>query len=152
MGLADKAKNYVSEKVANMKKPEASLTSVGLKGVSREGVEYLAKVSVDNPYSHSIPICEIDYILNSAGREIATGRIPDPGSLKGNEKTALDVPVKVPHSVLVSLVKDIAQDWDIDYELKLGLIIDLPVFGNFTIPLSSQGEIKLPTLSDYFKK
>lgn len=83
-------------------------------------------------------------------REIASGKIPDPGSLKASDTTKLDVPVKVPYSILVSLVKDIGADWDIDYQLDLGLIIDLPVIGNITIPVSSKGEIKLPTLSDLF--
>ena len=83
-------------------------------------------------------------------RVIATGKMPDPGSLKANEKSMLNVPVKVPHNILVSLVRDIARDWDIDYELQLGLTIDLPVIGDFTIPLSSKGEIKLPTLKDFF--
>ncbi|KAJ1443526.1 Water stress and hypersensitive response domain [Sesbania bispinosa] len=118
--LLDKAKNYVSDKVANMPKPEANITDVDFKRVSRECVEYLAKVSVSNPYSAPIPICEIKYSLKSAG------------------------------SILLSLAKDIGADWDIDYQLDLGLIIDLPVIGNFTIPLSQKGEIKLPTLSDMF--
>lgn len=81
---------------------------------------------------------------------IASGTIPDPGSLKASDTTLLEVPVKVPHSVLVSLARDIGADWDIDYELGLGLTIDLPLVGNFTIPLSTKGEIKLPTLSDMF--
>ncbi|TKY65389.1 Desiccation protectant protein Lea14-like [Spatholobus suberectus] len=148
--LLEKAKNYVSEKVANMPTPEASITDVDFKRVSRESVEYLAKVSVSNPYSTPIPICEIKYSLKSAGREIASGTIPDPGSLKASDTTMLDVPVKVPHSILLSLARDIGADWDIDYQLDLGLIIDLPVIGNFTIPLSQKGEIKLPTLSDMF--
>ncbi|KAM7472246.1 hypothetical protein LguiA_010429 [Lonicera macranthoides] len=149
-GLVDMAKEFVAEKVANVKTPEASVTDVDLKDVSRDGITYNAKVSVTNPYSVPIPICDITYSLKSAGREVASGTIPDPGSLKGDDTTMLDVGVKVPHSVLVNLVRDIGADWDIDYELNLGLTIDLPVFGNFTIPLSSKGEIKLPTLSDLF--
>lgn len=66
--VVDKAKNYVTDKVTNMRKPEASLSKFRLKGVSREGVDYLADVSIDNPYSHSIPICEISYVLKSDGR------------------------------------------------------------------------------------
>ncbi|KAE8021680.1 hypothetical protein FH972_007551 [Carpinus fangiana] len=58
--------------------------------------------------------------------------------------------LEVPHSVLVSLAKDIGADRDIDYELELGLTIDLPVIGNFAIPLSTKGEIKLPSISDIF--
>ncbi|KAK5812524.1 hypothetical protein E1A91_A08G144200v1 [Gossypium mustelinum] len=133
-----------------MRKPEASIKGVNINHVRRDGVEYGAKVAVSNPYSQSIPICEISFVFKSDGREIARGTIPDPGSLKGNDTTMLDVPLKVPHSVLVSLVKDICRDWDIDYELDLGLIIDLPVFGNITIPVNQKGEIKLPTLKDFF--
>lgn len=91
-------------------------------------------------------------VLGLCFRVIASGTIPDPGSLKAKDTTILDVPVKVPHSVLVSLVRDIGRDWDIDYQLHLGLVIDLPVFGNITIPLSQSGEVKLPTLSDFWKK
>lgn len=74
----------------------------------------------------------------------------DPGSLKASDTTILDVPVNVPYSILVSLARDIGADWDIDYELNLGLTIDLPVIGDITIPVSTKGEIKLPTLSDVF--
>lgn len=83
-------------------------------------------------------------------RVIAEGTIPDPGSLKANDDTMLDVGVKVPHNVLVSLVKDIGADWDIDYELNIILTVDLPVVGNINIPVNSCGEIKLPTLSSLF--
>ncbi|OWM64281.1 late embryogenesis abundant protein Lea14-A-like [Punica granatum] len=148
--LLGKAKNFVAEKVANIPKPEPTVNDVDLKNVSRECIEYNANVSIKNPYGHSIPICEIDYSFKSAGREIASGKIPDPGSLKASDTTIMDVLMKVPHNILVSLVKDIGADWDIDYQLDLGFIIDLPVVGNITIPISSKGEIKLPTLSDIF--
>ncbi|KAB2597783.1 desiccation protectant protein Lea14-like protein [Pyrus ussuriensis x Pyrus communis] len=147
-GLVDKAKNYVAEKIANVPKPDASLTGVDFKKVSFDSADYIAKVAVNNPYPHPIPICEIKYTLKSIGNVIASGNMPDPGSIKASGTTLLEVPVKVPHSIIVTLVKDIATDWDIDYELDLGLIIDLPLVGNITIPLNRKGEIKLPTLSE----
>jgi len=150
MDLVDKAKNYVAEKMADMKKPEADITDVDLKDVGSDGVTYLAKISVTNPYGVSIPIGEIKYSLKSADRVIASGTVPDPGSLKGNDMTMLEVGIKVAHSVLVSLIKDIGADWDIDYFLELALVVDLPVIGNFTIPLSRKGEMKLPTFKDLF--
>lgn len=66
--LVDKAKNFVAEKIADVKKPEASVDDVDFKRVSRECIEYLAKVSVTNPYSTPIPICQISYSLKSATR------------------------------------------------------------------------------------
>ncbi|XP_050387681.1 desiccation protectant protein Lea14 homolog [Argentina anserina] len=148
--LFGKASNFVTEKLGKVEKPEADLTDVDFRKASFDAAEYVGKVHVKNPYDHSIPICEITYKLRCAGREIASGTVPDPGSIKGNDVTLLEVPVKVPHSVLATLVKDVGADWDIDYELILGLTIDLPVIGNFTMPLSKKGEIKLPSLNSFF--
>ncbi|CAH8266127.1 unnamed protein product [Arabidopsis lyrata] len=148
--LLDKAKGFFAEKLANIPTPEATVDDVDFKGVTREGVDYHAKVSVKNPYSQSIPICQISYILKSATRTIASGTIPDPGSLVGSGTTVLDVPVKVAYSIAVSLMKDMCMDWDIDYQLDIGLTFDIPVVGDITIPVSTQGEIKLPSLRDFF--
>ncbi|XP_047976901.1 desiccation-related protein PCC27-45-like [Salvia hispanica] len=148
MQYVDKAKDFVADKVADIEKPSASVDDVDLKHVGRDGITYLAKVTVVNPYGVSVPVGEITYTLKSVDRVIASGNIPDPGSLKGNDKTILEVGMKVPHSVLVSLIKDIGADWDVDYTVEIGIIVDLPVFGNFTIPLTHKGEMKLPSLQD----
>ncbi|KAL8499857.1 hypothetical protein ACS0TY_019744 [Phlomoides rotata] len=150
MSLMAKAKEFMTDKVANIEKPEASVTDVDLADVGRDGVSYLATICLVNPYGVTIPVGEITYTLKSANRVITSGNIPDPGSLKGNDKTTLEVRMKVPHSVCVSLVKDIGADWDIDYSLELGIVVDLPVVGNFKIPLTHTGEMKLPSLKDFF--
>ncbi|GAA0145954.1 hypothetical protein LIER_06021 [Lithospermum erythrorhizon] len=150
MNLVDKMKDFMADKVAEMPKPEASVTDVDLKDVSRTGISYMAIIAVKNPYIVSIPICDVHYVLKSATRIIASGKIPDPGSLKGNDTTTLEVHVEVPHSVLVSLIKDITGDWDIDYDLEIKLVVDLPLIGNVTIPVNQKGEMKLPTWRDMF--
>ncbi|KAH9604143.1 hypothetical protein KSS87_010483 [Heliosperma pusillum] len=149
-GFIEKATKYVVDKVADIPKPEASIDDFDLKNVARSGITYQAKLGVLNPYSHSIPICEISFCLKTDNRVIASGKVPDPGSIEEKTTTMLEVPMLVPHDILKSLVKDLWKDWDIDYELDIGLIVDLPVFGNFTIPLNSKGEIKLPTLGNIF--
>ncbi|XP_047973526.1 desiccation protectant protein Lea14 homolog [Salvia hispanica] len=150
MDLLEKAKKYVADKITNVAVPEATIADVDLKGFGLDGITLLSKVSVSNPYGVPIPIGEIAYTVKSKERVIASGTIPDPGSLKASASTQLDVTVKVPHSAAISLIRDISGDWDIDYCLELGLIIDLPVVGNFTIPMSYNGEMKLPTVSDLF--
>ncbi|KAM0944443.1 hypothetical protein DsansV1_C11g0108871 [Dioscorea sansibarensis] len=148
--LMDKAKEFVAEKIAKMKKPEANVDDVSLHNVSRDAAMFNAAISIHNPYSHDLPICEISYTLKSAGRVVVSGKMEDPGSIEAEKNTKVDVPMKVPYDFLVSLMKDVGRDWDVDYELCVGLTLDIPIFGNFTIPLSKQGELKLPTLSDIF--
>jgi hypothetical protein len=74
-------------------------------------------------------------------------RAPCP-TLAASGSTKLELPVKVPYDFMVTLVKDVGGDWDIDYVLEVGLTIDLPVLGCFTIPLTTEGEMKLPTFRD----
>ncbi|XP_074263359.1 late embryogenesis abundant protein Lea14-A-like [Silene latifolia] len=145
-----KATKYAVDKVADIPKPEASIEDVDLKNVAKSGITYLAKLGVLNPYSHSIPICEISFCLKTDNRVIASGNVPDPGSIEAKKTTMLEVPMLVPHDIVLTLVKDLWKDWDIDYELQIGLIVDLPVFGSFTIPLDTKGEIKLPTIGSIF--
>ncbi|KAJ7962469.1 Late embryogenesis abundant protein Lea14-A [Quillaja saponaria] len=147
--LLNKAKGLV-DKVTDATIPDATLTDIDFKRISLDSVQFLAKVSVYNPHFVPLPISEISYQLKSGDEVIASGTIPDPGNLKARDTTMVDVPVKVPYTIILSLTKDIVADWDIDYELEVGLIIDVPAIGNFTIPLSIKGEAKLPTLCDLF--
>lgn len=142
--LVDKAKGFVADKVARVEKPEAELAELSFQSVGRGGATLAGRVDVRNPYSHSIPICEVSYSLKSAGREVASGTMPDPGSLTAGDTTRLDIPVKVPYDFLVSLARDAGRDWDIDYEMRVGLTVDLPILGNFTLPLTKSGELKPP--------
>ncbi|CAA3020239.1 desiccation protectant Lea14 homolog [Olea europaea subsp. europaea] len=121
MPFTKKTKSFAANKAAIMKQqPEATITTVEVKDVGRDGITMLAK--------------------------IASGKAPDPGFLKANDYTMLDVTIRVPFNGLLGLAQDIGEDWDVDYILDLGLIVDLPVIGNITIPVSYKGEMKLPTL------
>ncbi|GKV52010.1 hypothetical protein SLEP1_g58619 [Rubroshorea leprosula] len=142
----DRAGNFVPEIVA-----KATLTDVNVKKFSREEVELNAKVSVNNPYGYPLPICDFSYELKSAGRAIVSGyMLPDPGLLKASNTTMLMVSVKVPYSILVSLIGDIGADRNIDYELEVGLtIIDIPIISDLRINLSTKGKLKLPTFPSH---
>ncbi|XP_051220538.1 late embryogenesis abundant protein Lea14-A [Lolium perenne] len=149
-GLVGKAREFVSEKIAQIPKPEAALERVSFKSISSEGVTLHSHVDVSNPYSYRIPICELTYTFKSDGKVIASGTMPDPGWIGASGLTKLELPVNVPYDFVMSLMKDLSGDWDIDYVLDVGITIDLPVIGTFTIPLTTQGEMKLPTFRDLF--
>ncbi|MCL7022764.1 hypothetical protein MKW94_019386 [Papaver nudicaule] len=139
--LFDKAKNFVADKAGAIKKPETDL-DVDVSKMDLHAVTLMANVSVTNPYSHDIPICEVKYTLYSAGKEIVSGTMSDPGDINENDVTLLKVPVEVPYN-LISIANDLGGDWDIDYEVKIWLTVDLPKIANITIPVSKKGEIKL---------
>ncbi|KAJ6729540.1 hypothetical protein OIU85_020447 [Salix viminalis] len=53
--LLHKAKQFVAEKVVNVKTPEANITDMNLEGVHPDSIDYGAKVSVSNPYGNHDP-------------------------------------------------------------------------------------------------
>ncbi|CAK9192843.1 unnamed protein product [Sphagnum jensenii] len=146
----DQAKDFVADKIAHMEKPSADLTWVQIKDVSHKAVTLKSDVTVTNPYDHDLPVVEISYRLRSNNREITSGTVGDPGSVPANANTVMEVVSDVSPSFLFNLMKDIGADWDIDYDFDVGVKLNLPIIGSFTIPLHKKGCLKLPTLSDLF--
>ncbi|CAI9292118.1 unnamed protein product [Lactuca saligna] len=147
-GVVDIIKHFFSNTLASIEKPKVRVVDVDLKG-EKDGVyTYLVKLNFSNPYCIPIPLSEIHYVLKSSGSMIANGTIPDIGSLKAKGDTILYAEINLPHGALVTLVQDITDDWDIDYELDATLVID--IICDINIPISSNGEIKLPTIVDLF--
>lgn len=73
MPFTKKTKSFAANKAAIMKQqPEATITTVEIKDVGRDGITMLAKVSVHNPYPVSVPICDITFSLKSSGRLVCT--------------------------------------------------------------------------------
>ncbi|KAL8119023.1 hypothetical protein AgCh_016502 [Apium graveolens] len=141
----ERIRKYDGETEMFIKKSE-ELKEKGMSGISKDG-----------------KFLNIKDVYSVGFRDIASGSTPDMGgSLKGNYIVVLDVELEVPHSVLLSLAKDIAADLDIDYklginfvlnfhityELVINFVLDVPVTGNITISIWNEGEIKIPTFSD----
>jgi len=148
--MMDKAKLFVVEKIAHVEKPSADVTDIDIKNVTTDSITLESAVDILNPYDHDLPIGQISFRLLSADKEIASGIIRDPGSVKANDKTGMIIPVKVPYNFLLNIMKDVGRDWDIDYEWQIGLTMHIPIVGKFTLPLSKKGTFKMPTLSDIF--
>ncbi|KAL7590867.1 hypothetical protein Lser_V15G31537 [Lactuca serriola] len=147
-GVVDIITHLFSNTLASIEKPKVRVVDVDLKGEEDGVYTYLVKLNVSNPYCIPIPLSEIQYALKSCGSLIANGTIPDIGSLKAKGDTILYAEINLPHGALVTLVQDITDDWDIDYELDATLVIDF--ICDINIPITSNGEIKLPSVVDLF--
>ncbi|KAL2651028.1 hypothetical protein R1flu_019156 [Riccia fluitans] len=148
--LVAKVKEKAVESLSHVEKPSCELSDLDFKDVSRKNVTMAGIVSVHNPYDHDLPIVTITYKIFSNNREIGSGQLTDPGDIKANDKTRIELPTTVPYDFLWNLMKDVGADWDIDYRFEVGIQFKLPIVGKFTIPLNHTGTMKLPTLSDIF--
>ncbi|KAF3792842.1 hypothetical protein EJ110_NYTH10829 [Nymphaea thermarum] len=124
--------------------PKAALRNVALKKVTTKSVTLQGTVVVNNPNFFRIPIGEVPFAFKSSGRVIASGVVPNQGSLPAWKETTFDVPVEIPYSIVKTMTMDIAGDGDIDYELDVTLKFRMPIIGKMiTIPLNKSGEINI---------
>ncbi|CAK9276225.1 unnamed protein product [Sphagnum jensenii] len=147
-GLINDAKEWVADEIANIPKPSADLTDVHIKHATTSAVQLKSDVTVTNPYDHELPLIEITYFLRSNDKEIASGTVSDVGGIAASAATVTEVMSEVSYDFLINLMKDIGSDWDIDYDFDVGVKVNLPIVGEFNIPLHKKGCIKLPTLSE----
>lgn len=64
--------------------------------------------------------------------------------LPGSEDTVLEVPIRVAHNQLMTLLEDIGGARDKIYQLDLAVTVDLLLYNGRRIPLAWEGEIKMP--------
>ena len=66
--LIDMAKDFITETVMDIQKPEADVTDVSIKHADRNALSLESEVLVSNPYSHDLPICELSFRITTGGR------------------------------------------------------------------------------------
>ncbi|CAI9762939.1 unnamed protein product [Fraxinus pennsylvanica] len=105
-------------------------------------------VLVTNPNPIPIPLIDINYLIESDGRKLVSGLIPDAGTIHAHGSETVKIPVCLIYDDIKSTYDDVKPGSIIPYRIKVDLIVDVPVFGRLTLPLEKTGEIPIPHKPD----
>lgn len=133
----------IEEKVG-FGKPTADVTAVHFPHINLKKAEIVADVLVKNPNPIPIPLIDINYLIESDGRKLISGLIPDAGTIHAHGAETIKIPVNMVYDDIKSTYHDIKPGSIIPYRIKVDLIVDVPVFGRVTLPLEKKGEIPVP--------
>ncbi|XP_021906294.1 late embryogenesis abundant protein Lea14-A-like [Carica papaya] len=136
-------KTCVTDTVKSLTKVNIHLTGIGVKSVHLHYIEFAVRISIKNRILNHLPIPNISYNFKMGGREVSAGEV-NSESLDATDKTNMEFILKVPYNIVISIVKDVGSDGDVDYEIHVNLTFHVPIIDHITIPLSKSGEIKLP--------
>ena len=101
---------------------------------------------VTNPNPIPIPLMGINYLIESDGRKLISGVIPNAGTIHAHGSEKVQIPLCLIYDDIKNTYADIKPGSIIPYHLKVDLVIDVPVFGRLTLPLEKNGEIPIPKL------
>lgn len=125
-------------------KPTAALAAIRIPSINLQKVDIVVDFLIKNPNPVPIPLIDISYLIESDGRRLISGLIPDSGTIRAHGEEIVKIPVTLIYDDIKRTYADIKPGSIIPYNIKVELIFDVPVFGRITIPLEKTGEIPIP--------
>ncbi|KAL7127972.1 hypothetical protein ABFS83_14G284800 [Erythranthe nasuta] len=149
-GFLDKVKDFIQdigekiEETVGFGKPTADVTDIHIPKINLERADIVIDVLIKNPNPIPIPLIDINYLIESDGRKLISGLIPDAGTIHAHGSETVKIPVCLIYDDIKNTYEDIQPGSIIPYKVKVDLIVDVPVLGRITIPLEKTGEIPIP--------
>lgn len=153
-GFIEKVKDFIHdigekiEEAIGFGKPTADVKAVHIPSINLEKAELVVDVLIKNPNPVPIPLIDIKYLIESDGRKLVSGLIPDAGTIHAHGEETVKIPVTLVYKDIKDTYDDIQPGSIIPYKIKVDLIVDVPVFGRLTLPLEKTGEIPIPYKPD----
>ncbi|KAK4750326.1 hypothetical protein SAY87_027775 [Trapa incisa] len=153
-GFMDKVKDFIHdigekiEETIGFGKPTADVTGIHLPSINLEKAEIVVDILIKNPNPVPIPLIDINYLIESDGRKLVSGLIPDAGTIHAHGEESVKIPVTLIYDDIKSTYNDIKPGSIVPYRVKVDLIVDVPVIGRLTLPLEKTGEIPIPYKPD----
>ncbi|KAJ8538513.1 hypothetical protein K7X08_027734 [Anisodus acutangulus] len=153
-GFIEKVKDFIHdigekiEETIGFGKPTADFAAIHIPHINLKMAEIVVDVLVKNPNPIPIPLIDINYLIESDGRKLLSGLIPDAGTIHAHGSETIKIPLNLIYDDIKTTYHDIKPGSIIPYKIKVDLIVDVPVFGRITIPLEKTGEIPIPYKPD----
>ncbi|KAF3943001.1 hypothetical protein CMV_030402 [Castanea mollissima] len=153
-GFLEKVKDFIhdiGEKIEGaigFGKPTADLAALRISSINLEKAEFVIEILIKNPNPVPIPLIDINYLIESDGRKLISGLIPDAGTIKAHGEETVKIPVTLIYDDIKNTYDDIKPGSIIPYKIKVDLLVDVPVFGRITLPFEKTGEIPIPYKPD----
>lgn len=153
-GFIEKVKDFIHdigekiEETIGFGKPTADVTAIHIPKINLERADIVIDVLIKNPNPVPIPLIDINYLVESDGRKLVSGLIPDSGTIHAHGEETVKIPVTLIYDDIKNTYDDIKPGMIIPYKIKVDLIVDVPVFGRLTLPLEKNGEIPIPYKPD----
>lgn len=137
------------QKTMDVHKPTASVTGVSIESLSTEAVTLLVDVKVTNPNAFALKTAGFDLDLLVNEHNIARVNQPDAKlSLPAKGSNSIRLPVTLTFDQVMKSVGGLADKTELNYAVEGSVAINLPVLGDFNMPVDFAGVLPVPKKPD----
>lgn len=138
IGCAELAKH------ADTIKPTAKVTGTRLANITFEQVDLVFDLAVENKNPITLDLAGLDYDLKIENQSLVSGVTAKAVKLQANSTSPVQLPVTLKFDDLKKLPGELWKKDKLAYDLQTKFNFNLPVIGNYAIPVSKQGELPVP--------
>ncbi len=125
-------------------KPKVSIIQVRVIDIDFEQITLGFETQIDNPNPVDISLAGIDYDLHLQGSSFLKGNTRKPVSIKASSISLVELPLTIGFDQLKNSYEAIRDKTSVAYLLNLGLLIDIPVIGQYSHSVQQQGNLPVP--------
>ncbi|RKZ68246.1 MAG: hypothetical protein DRQ44_04690 [Gammaproteobacteria bacterium] len=141
-GCAELAKH------ADTIKPTAKLTGTRLGNINFEQVDLIFDLAVENKNPVSLNLVGLEYDLKIENQSLVSGTTTQAIKLKASSTSPVQLPITLKFDDLKKLPGELWNKDKIAYQLIAQFNVDLPIIGNYAIPVTKKGELPVPKIPD----
>lgn len=127
-------------------KPNAELTATRLANINFDQADLVFDLAIENQNPIAINVARLDYDLKIEDQALLSGVTAQGLQIKPVSTSTVQLPVTLKFDDLRKLPGEIWQQDHFTYQLDSAFVVDLPVIGPYTIPVSKKGELPVPKL------
>ncbi|MCL2721874.1 MAG: LEA type 2 family protein [Treponema sp.] len=124
--------------------PVVSLHSMGITGISFNGVQFICKVQVQNPNAFSIPFPETDWEFFVNTNSFIKGTVKNNQQIGAKRSTIVDIPISLDYLEVLNSFRSLWGSRQAGYRAALDIKIPLPILGNKVWKLEHSGNFPIP--------
>ncbi len=127
-------------------KPTATIKGISFGDLSWDKIALNFEVEVHNPYDVPLPLVNLDYSMSAGTSRLLKGAAQTQGSIPAKGSKVLTLPAEVSLTDAMAFIKGVRPGTTIPYSTNATLLVNAPTAGQVPIPITRQGEIKVPSI------
>lgn len=129
-------------------KPTAKLTGTHLANIDFDKVDLIFDLEVENKNPIAINLAGVEYELKIENQSLISGTTAKAIKINANTTSPVQIPVTLKFADLKKLPGELWNKDKLAYTLDTIFNINLPVIGNYAVPVTSKGEVPVPKIPD----
>ncbi|MDQ7075738.1 MAG: LEA type 2 family protein [Gammaproteobacteria bacterium] len=132
------------KQILENQRPKVSIASTRISSLDFDNLTLNFGIKIDNPNPIPISLAGLDYDLKLAGKSFIKGQKDQPIQVAASGISEIELPITVGFKQLMNIFKEFKNKDSAAYDLDLGLLVDVPIIGQYRHPLKTSGNIPIP--------